>query len=262
MRRFAIVMPLFAILAGVAGLYVRMLERRDVFDDFTGLPERGATITYLLIALAVGFLILVAVFSIVAGVKHTSLRGFDNAFGTESLAYPFLITLLGAVWLGATVKYFVDSNASLELSEPSLYFVILSALAALSMVFFAIEIYQDPRRKTALVLSVVPILFMCFWLILLYKENATNPVLLGYCYYCLAVISVTLSFYYTAGFIFNKRSPGKAVFVYLASIFFCLVTLADDHQIGVKLILAAMAAVDAIYSFMLIRHMRKKEISG
>jgi len=106
---------------------------------------------------------------------------------------------------------------------------------------------------------VVPILFMCFWLIVMYKQNATNPVLLSYCYYCLAIMASTLSFYYTAGFVFKKPAPGKTIFAYLASIYFCLVTLADEHPVSIKLIFAAVVAVNVVYSSMLIRNLRPKD---
>lgn len=258
MRRLAVIMPFLALLAGAAGFYLRLTELWNVFDIRTGLPEPGAAITISLVALTIGFLLVCAVFAIRAGTKYTSQKGFDNAFGTESLAYPFVFTLFGVVWLGATVKYFIETNAGDALTASALYFVILSGLAALSALLFAIEIYQDPKRKMALALSVVPILFMCYWLILLYKQNASNPILLSYCYYCLAIIASTLSFYYTAGYAFKKPSPGKAAAAYLASIFFCFVTLADDHPVSAKLILAAIAAMNVVYSSMLIKNLQKK----
>ena len=258
MRRLAVFMPFFALVAGACGFYVRLMERFHVFDATTGLPEPRATITLALIAVAAGFIIIIAVFSIRAGIKYTSQPGFENAFGTESLAYPFIITLLCVVWFGAAVKYFIDAYASFDLTAAELYFAILSGLASLAALFFAIEIYQDPKRKASLVLSVVPILFMCFWLIIMYKDNASNPILLSYCYYCLAIIFATLSFYYTAGFVFKKPAPGKAIFVYLGSIFFCFITLADDHETSLKLVFAVIIAMNVVYSSMLIRNLQKR----
>ena len=262
MRRLAIVMPFFALAAGAAGFYIRLMELMNVFDGATGLPERRATLTLALIAFIIVFLVIIAVFAIRTRVKRMSLPGFENAFGTESLAYPFVVALCGVVWLGASVKYFLDVYSGFDLTASELYFAILSGLAALSALFFAIEVYQDPRRKATLVLSVVPILFMCFWLILLYKDNASNPILLSYCYYCLAIITTTLSFYFTAGFVFKKPAPGKTVFIYLASIFFCMITLADDHDPSVKLVFAAIVAINVVYSSMLIRNMHKRGVTG
>ena len=258
MRRLSVLMPLLALVAGAAGSYLRWQELINVFDINTGLPEPRAGITISLFALAAVLLIICAVFALRTGAKYLSRQGFDNAFGTESLAYPFVFTLLGVVWLGATVKYYIDMNASSLVTASTLYFTILSGFAAISALLFAIEVYQDPRRKTAMVLCVVPILFMCYWLVLLYKQYATNPVLLSYCYFALAIMTATLSFYYTAGFVYNKPAPGKAAFIYLASVFFCMVTLADEHPVSIKLILAAVTAMNAVHSSMLIRNLQKK----
>lgn len=259
MRRLAVVAPFIALLAGVTGFYLRLTELEDVFDVNTGLPEPGSKITISLIALTLALLLACLVFTIRTGRKHSAQQGFDNAYGTDVLAYPFVFTLFGIIWLGATLKYFLESRSAADLSASMLYFTVLSALAALSCMLLAVEMYQDPRRKSTLVLSVVPILFMCFWLIVMYKQNATNPVLLSYCYYCLAIMASTLSFYYTAGFVFKKPAPGKTIFAYLASIYFCLVTLADEHPVSIKLIFAAVVAVNVVYSSMLIRNLRPKD---
>ena len=260
MRFSAIFMPFFALFAGAAGFYLRLTELWNVFDRRTGLPARGASITISLIALSVVFLVVVLIFAIRAGVKYSSPRGFENAFGTDPLTYPFSFAIIGLIWLGATVKYFFDMNATREGLTGELYFAIMSALAAVSVVFFAIEMYQDPRRKMTFALSIIPTLFMCFWLILIYKQNAANPILLSYCYQCLAIIASALGFYFTSGFVYNKPSPGITIFTYFAAVYFCFVTLADYHTMAVKLIFAALIAVNITYSSMLIRNMRKKRV--
>jgi len=258
MRISSFLMPFFALASGAAGFYLRMVELQNVIDARTGLAQRGARETYILIAVCVLFLIISLMFSIRAAVKHQSLRGFDNAFGTDPLTYPFSFIVIGLAWLGATVMHFFDYYSAAIIPMTELYFSILSALSAISIAYFAIEMYQDPRRKMVYALSIVPSLFMCFWLIVLYRRNATNPVLISYVYQCLAVISSTLAFYFTSGFVYGKPAPGKTIFTYLASIFFCFVTLADGHSLAVRVIFAALIAVNVIYSSKLIRNMRRK----
>ena len=260
MRISAVFMPFFALLAGAAGFYLRLIELWNVFDRRTGLPERGSSITLWLIVLSVVFLLLALMFAIRAGVKYSSPRGFENAFGTDPLTYPFAFSLIGIIWLGATVKYFFDMDVASGGLTGELYFSIMSALSAISVAFFAIEMYQDPRRKMTFALSIIPTLFMCFWLILIYKQNAANPVLLSYCYQCLAIITSALGFYFTSGFVYNKPSPGITIFTYFAAIYFCFVTLADEHTITVKLIFTAIIAMNITYSSMLIRNLRMKKI--
>jgi len=259
MRIAAFFMPLFALLAGAAGFFLRLTELMNVFDTRTGLPERGATVTIMLIAVTGLFLVLVMLFSIRLSIKRRAPHGFENAFGTDPLTYPFSFVVIGLLWLGATVKHFIDVNATGTVPMAELYFVILSALSAISVAFFAVEMYQDPRRKTTFALSIVPTLFMCFWLVALYRQHASNPVLLSYGYQCLAIITSALGFYFTSGFVYNKPAPGKTLFFYFAAIFFCFVTLADDHVMTIKLIFSAIIAMNVVYSSKLLRHLRRKE---
>jgi len=258
MRISSFFMPFFALVSGAAGFYLRLTELLNIIDTRTGLAQRGARESYVLIALCVVFLILSLLFSIRASVKRQAPRGFDNAYGTDPLTYPFSFILVGIAWLGATVKHFFDFYSAGSIPMTELYFSILSALAAISVACFAIEMFQDPRRKMVYALSIVPSLFMCFWLIVLYRRNATNPVLISYVYQSLAVISSSLAFYFTSGFVYGKPAPGKTIFAYLVAIFFCFVTLADGHSLAVSVIFAALIATNTIYSSKLIRNLRRR----
>ena len=258
MRTSAVTMPFFALLAGAAGFYLRLTELWNVFDERTGLPRRGAGVTSALIALSAAFLLIIILFSLRAGLRYSSPGGFENAFGAEALSYPFVFFIIGLVWLGATIMHLVELNADGAIPASELVFSILSALAAISTSLFAIEIYQDPRRKAKQALSIVPTIFMCYWLILLYRNNASNPILLSYCYQCLAIIASAVAFYFTSGYAFNKPALIKTIFSYFAAIYFSFVTLADAHPPGIKLIFISIIAVNVIYSSMLIRNIQRK----
>jgi len=259
MRYSAIFMPFFALLAGISGYYLRLLELRKVFDEFTGLPLRGSLITTTLIILTVGFMVIVLFYSLFIRSKKVSPQGFPNAFGTEVLAYPLVFSAVGLVWIGATAAYFLKVRSQGTIPTTDLIFLFLSAISALSVILFSVEVYQDPRKNTKLALSVIPAIFLCYWLIMLYKQNASNPVLLSYCYQCLAVMSSTMGFYYTAGFVYNKPSPGKSIFAFFAAIYFCFVTLADNHIPGIKLIFIAIIAINVFYSSLLLRNLKRKD---
>ena len=254
-------MPFLALLAGTSGYYLRLLELWSVFEvqpAGQSLPKAGAGVTYALISVTVGFLIVDFLFALNAKRKHASPPGFQNAFGTEPLTYPFIFLAAGLAWLGATVKHFVDLNALGAIPLPEICFSVLSALSAISIALFAVEMYQDPRRKVSLALSIVPTIFMCFWLIMFYSRNSSNPVLLSYCYQCLAIVTSTLGFYFTSGFIYNKPAPGRTIFAFLAAIYFCFVTLADDHSTSIKIIFITLIVINVINSSMLIRRMQKR----
>jgi hypothetical protein len=255
-------MPFFTLMAGATGFYLRLTEVWNVFDENTGLPKRGASITYALMAVSALFLIIALIFSMRAAAKHRSPNGFENAFGTDPLIYPIAFSLIGTVWLGATVKYYIDLKVTWPIPAIDLVFLIMSAISAISLAFFAIEMYQDPRGKSKFALSITPSFFMCFWLVIIYRQNASNPILLSYCYQCLAVITSALGFYFTSGFVYNKPAPGKAIFSYFAAVYFGFVTLADRHTFGIKLLFVALIAVNIFNASTLIRNLRWKEASS
>ena len=237
---------------------MRSSERINVFNAVTGLPERNAATTIWLIMLSVFFLLLLTVFAIRVAAKHKALPGFESAFGTDPLAYPVIFIAIGILWLIGTYLYFSYLRGYNAVTANDIYFIAFSALSAVSVTFFAIEMYQDSRRNAPYALSIVPTVFMCFWLIFVYRHNASNPVLLAYAYQCLAIVASALSFYFTTGFLYGRPAPGKAVVAYYAAIYFCIVTLADGHPTGVNVIFCALIAINLVHSTMLVRNLQSK----
>jgi len=258
MRISAFFVPFFSILACVGGFFLRSSELLNVFDPITGLPDRDATTTFWLISLSFAFLLLITIFAISATIRHKSPRGFENAFGTDPVFYPVVFILIGIVWLIGTYLFFSDHQIAGSLQVIDIYFIALSALAAICVTLFAIEMFQDSRRKAQYMLSIVPTIFFCFWLVLLYRQNASNPILLSYVYQCLALVAAALSFYFTSGFLYDKPGPGKAIVSYCAAIYFCGVTLADPHPLSMRLIFSAIIIASIIHLSMLLRNLQRK----
>ena len=146
-----------------------------------------------------------------------------------------------------------------NLSATYIYFIVLSGLAAICMTFFAIEMFQDSRRKASYALSLVPTVFLCFWLILLFQQNSTNPILLSYVYQILAIVSAALAFYFTSGFIYNKSAPGRAIASYYSSMYFSAIALADNIHFGQILIFSAIISASLIHLAVMLRNLEPKE---
>jgi len=258
MRISAFFVPFLAIVAGFGGYFLRLSERINVFDALTGLPARNSATTFSLILLTSVFVLGIVLFAIRVAVKHKALPGFESAFGTDPFAYPVIFIMIGIAWLGGTYMYFSGLNALGAFTVIDIVFIVFSALSAISVTFFAIEMYQDSRRNAPYALSVVPTLFMCFWLIFVYRQNASNPILLSYIYQSLAIIASALSFYFTSGFLYGKPAPGKAIVSYYAAIYFCIVTLADGNPLGINLIFCALIAANLVHSTMLLWNLESK----
>ena len=258
MRISSFLIPFLALVAGLTGFFLRLTELINVYDRATGLAERGAPLTMVLIAVSAAVLIAAGVYAVRTSMRYTALEGFDDAYGVDSFAYPIAFTVIGFVWLAATVSHYLGLSSSGEATGPDTVFAVMSSLAAVSLVFFTVEMYKNPRRKTAFVLSLVPTLFLCFWLILVYRENASNPVLLSYAYKCLAIMSAALGFYFSSGFVFGKPAVGKVLVSYIAAIYFGLVTLADDHPMSIIMIFSVIVVVNVLYLSMLIRNLQRR----
>ncbi|MDR2598767.1 MAG: hypothetical protein LBC73_00635 [Oscillospiraceae bacterium] len=255
MRISAFLIPVFSILFGILGFFLRASELINVFDPITNLPMRGAATTFWLIAVSAVFALFILAFSIFASIKHRSLNGFENAFGTDPLFYPIVFVIIGLIWLFGTYLYFSDLS-SIDTIE--LGFISFSAISAICVSLFAIEMYQDSRKRASYALSLVPTIFLCYWLVLLYRQNAANPILLSYVYQCLAIAVSSLSFFMTSGFLYDKPAPGKAIFCYSMTVYFCTVSLADDISVGLKVIFFAIIAVSLIHSAMLLSNLQRK----
>ena len=258
MRRSAFFVSLFVVLAGIGGFFLRTSELLNVFDPLTGLPARNAATTLWLIIFSAAVVAVMVAFAISVAVRYKALPGFESAFGTDPLAYPIIFFFIGIAWLAGTYFYFMEVNSQRAITASDIYFIVLSALSAISITLFAIEMYQDSRRKTPYLLSVLPTVFMCFWLIFMYRQNATNPILISYIYQCLAIVATALSFYFTSGFLYGKPAPGKSLAAYYAAIYFCIVPLADGHSLGVTLIFCALIAANLVYSTLLLRNLQRK----
>ena len=258
MRISSFFLPFFTILAGIGGFYLRLSERLNVFDAVTGLPDRNAATTFWLIVFSVVFAVGILIFSIRVAAKHKALSGFENAFGTDPFAYPIVFTFIGVIWFIGTVLYFLGLNIGVYFAVSDMLFIAFSTISAVSVTLFAIFMYQDSRRNALYALSIAPTVFICFWLVFVYKENASNPILLSYVYQCIALVTTALSFYFTSGFLYGKPAPGKAVFAYYTSIYFCIMMLAEGLPFSVNMIIVAIIATNIVHSFMLLRNLQSK----
>ena len=258
MRITSILIPFIVLIVGVAGFMMRMIELASAFDPVTGLPERDALITTILIGFSIIVFLVAIIFAISTTVRFKVSNDYDNAFGTDSFAYPAIYTAIGTIWLVATIVYFLELYSLGDIESLFQIFAIASSLSAISLIIFAIEVYKNPRRKFLSLLSIIPTLFMCYWLILIYRDNASNPVLLSYAYMCLAIVFSSIGLYFSSGFAIGKTVIGKAIVGYIGATYFCMVTLADDISMSLKLIIGAIAFMNLFNLSSLIRNLQRK----
>ena len=258
MRFFSFLLPFLSLGAGISGYYIRSIELATVFDPVTGLAQRDAFISMVLIGVSCFVFLVTIIFSIRASIRYTVAADYDNAFGTDSFTYPAIYTAIGTVWLVATLVYFFGYYVMGDDDLIIRIFSISSASAAIFLIIFSLEVYKNPRRKFLSFLSVIPTLFMCLWLILVYRDNASNPVLFSYAYKILAIVFAAMGCYFSSSFAIGKPVIGKAIVSYVGAIYFCVLTLADDYPMSMKFILSAIAFMSIFNLASLLWNLQKK----
>ena len=259
MRKSAVIMPLVALLAGVLGMFVRRRELATVFDSATGLAESYAPSSVLLISLSAVIIMLSVVIAVVVSGRSKAERDYTRAFEPDSFLYVGASFVFGVGWLAAVVLQFIRLRSVGIMTIIDWFFMLLAAIAAVSVIILAIGAYTRRRGSGMIVFSIIPSLFFCYWLIILYKDNATNPVLLDYCYQSLAIAAAALSFYFAAGYAFKKAAVGWTLFSYLITIFFCVVVLADSVGLPIRLMFGIIAVVSALNANAFVRNLKDKD---
>jgi len=234
-------MALLALLSGGAGWLLRRQEVATIFDPYTGLADTWTPVSLALIILSgVTVLLLLALSRTVSGQNITT---FQAAFGNGSLL-AVSIRLSSFLFLVLTALVIWTLDGSLR----DWFWAIGAFLAGLCLLDM---ILRGRRGHNVAITSVVPVLWLCMWLVFAYIDHATNPTLLYYVYYFFALAALILGFYYVAGFAFGLGNPKGLSFSCSAAIYFTAVTMGNGHSPLQKGIFLALALALLLYQLLL-----------
>lgn len=140
-----------------------------------------------------------------------------------------LVSLLGCViWFAGSAGGFISKSSSVGAGAyTELAFFILSAASAISAALVAHGAYIGRTGGFCRFLSIIPPIFFSYWMILLYRIHASDPVIVNYGYECLAIAAAAMSFYFLAGYLYGKSEPGKTLFCMVMTVFLCGAVSAD-----------------------------------
>jgi hypothetical protein len=233
-------MSVLTYIAGVVGAVLRYIEANTVFEEATGLAVRNAPVSLCLAGLSLLMAAVIAVCSVAIGKKKLATLDVKNAFPMGSIVVLALVTVCGVVIsLGAAGNYILDTG---EKEIFRIAYSVLGAASGIAVIVAALKSFREDGGNYAR-LYIIPTVFMCLWLVMTYKDNNTNPVLIEYCYKCLAVCGGTLAFYYAAGHGYGKPAPKRTVATHLIGAYFCLVTVSDAGNIAQAAVFGATAIV-------------------
>lgn len=248
--------------AGAFGVFFRWLQDQMAFNE-AGLSERSA-FNYL-----VPLLILAAALlfnRIIEQAKTEKLyipTDFCQALKNGGRLFALARWVCGGVMaIGGAVLI-----STCETDVDALLLFILACLALVSGLSFPLLLgsandkYGKLRHPTLACLgSMLPILLFALWLIISYKKNALNSVIWSYLIEIAAVIVAMLAFFRAAGFAFGAAKTWKSLFTIMMGAMMCVMSLADERNIGMNVILLGAALQLVMYEWVLIMNLQKKQL--
>jgi hypothetical protein len=226
MRKYALASAVLAAVAGAFGYVLRRSELSRAFEPDTGLPVAGAASTRALIFYTLFVLVAALAVSIVVRRRFFAAPTYRGAFAPSNATYLVFAGLICAALLASAFIVFTRARGT-DIARGQTAVAALTAVSGLSIFGLAFEAYRGRDFKASLLYTVVPELFLTFWLLLLYRRNQTNPVRLQYVFQCLAVAASALAFYFTTSYVYGRPSPARVVFTHSAAIFLLAVASAD-----------------------------------
>ena len=105
----------------------------------------------------------------------------------------------------------------------------------------------------------LPVLLYSMWLIISYKQNSYNSVPWDYAIEMLSFIAALLAYFRVMGFAFFVPDGKKCMFAVMMCGMLSIMNLADSRYIGMQMIIAGTAMQMALYNWVFIMNLKKRE---
>ena len=238
MRRFSVLSLVVAILAGGAGCILKKIEYDTVLNTGSKIVEEGEPVT---VALAV-LTLAVALCSVIIALK---IFGRGEARGVYSVGNTgTVLSFVGTAFvaIGAVILYMENKNG---LTPLIVIFTVLALFAGAGIGVSAR--YSGERANGASkVMCVMPSVFCCMWLVIVYRTYSAEPQLIKYVYRCLSLAAITMAYYYSSGFFYDRNRPKTALAVNIIALYLSIVILGDNIALWEKLIIVGLAIGAAV----------------
>lgn len=246
-----ILLPALTAAFGAAGLALRQLQLHCGFDA-SGLPVSGSVFQWALPLCTLLFLLCLTL--ALAGLRgKVPALTYDEAFRRKNCSGYMTAVVLCAALLLAGLPLSCLAYLRHELPNPvHLVLALLMAACGWGLILLGRSNYRDLGQGRYSGRLLLPAYTGALWLILSYQQVSGDPILQNYIYRLLAIIFILLTFYFMAGFAFEKGRPLVTLWVALGAVYFCLVTLLDDQDWRTVAYLAAFALYSAVHSIVLL----------
>ena len=224
MKKSAALITVLTVVAGIIAAVLRRIECNTIFND-EGLAERGAPISIILIIFCVLFAAVVVGFTVSKTGNRTVTGRYESVFHTETPAMLVISAVLGAAMIAAGYLNYRTAAVGGTRAIVEGAVGLLAALAGVA--FFALSFNAKRGKGGCMLASLLVTIFVCFYILVTYKKNAADPVLLDNMYVFLALCFSALASYYVAGFAFDRAAVKKTMTMSFISAFLCIIACVD-----------------------------------
>ena len=207
-------LPILAAAAALAGAVFRGLNLIYGYEAGTCLPRRGDRFEILLIALTV--LAAAGMAALASGFRAARSLRFEAVFASRgglfkmlSVAAGLVLILAGAAGLYVTAG--VPSASPLS-NLPMFALWLLAILSGGCLIGVAAALSREGFTESSAMLTIIPMFWACFDLIITFKDNSASPFVGLYGFELLAAIALTYAFYTLAGFLYSVPRPARFAF--------------------------------------------------
>lgn len=225
----------------------------SIFDE-NGLATAGATASHVLISYSIMVIIGFAI--LLRPLRNFEVRpGVSYALRCDDVIYKALSRAGAICLIAAGVMLMLKSNNYESLQQ---LIFILGALACVAGASVAYISASDDDTAGVWVATLMPIIFLCLWLITAYKQHGTNPVVWQYAVEIIAIACATEAVFLVSGFAFDKPKIFPCLMFCLISAFFMFMTLGDIKEIEFSLCLIGIALYCASAMFAIMQNIKRK----
>jgi len=260
MRTTAYRLTAFTAIISAAGFLIRWLQNMQIYEEETGLAQKGMAISF---ALAAVIVLAAAAFGFFALRLKRCEAPSDPAGALGGQTFVFTAAWAAAVLLllGSGALQLLSANAENYASGQLVIRRIVGVASIVSAGALALLMtgLSDPAKAGARRwCSGILILFAGLWLSAVYKSAASDPVLWRSAVEVLALCAAMMAFYSVAGYFFGQPNPSASVFFCDLGAFLCVMSAIDEHTAGESICYAATALILLIWSYSIIANLREK----
>lgn len=234
----------------IFAVILRTVELNTAFDRAAHLA-RFLPVSAVLIALSCAAAVFYLCFSLKAGagLSHAS---YHVSF-RPATAIPLVVSVIAMVAvLWAAVLCF----AKYRTDSASIVYCILAVLAFVASaadVYLKLNAFRGRSGREEFFAMSAGVVFVCFLLIVYYKEHAAIPSVTLTMYDFLGLCAAAAAMYYLAGFSVGSAHPGQTLFFSGVAVFFCCIAFLGAESPIFRLFYLFIAAKLFIDSELLLR---------